>query len=63
MFDGLTQQIARHTDYDSEALYIVWLGANDYIFGGEMTPMNPISNLQTNLQTLLTNGAKNILVT
>ena len=62
VFDGLTQQIASYTDYDPHALYIVWAGANDYIFGGEISPMNPISNLQTNLQTLLTNGAKNILV-
>ncbi|MGK7887641.1 MAG: SGNH/GDSL hydrolase family protein [Crocosphaera sp.] len=62
VFDGLTQQIASYTDYDPHALYIVWAGANDYLFGEEMTPMNPISNLQTNLQTLLINGAKNILV-
>ncbi len=62
VFDGLNQQIASYTAYDPHALYIVWAGANDYLFGGETSPVIPISNLQMNLQTLLTNGAKNILV-
>lgn len=43
------------------ALYIVWAGANDYLFGATNTNA-AIANLSNAVQSLLTAGAKTILV-
>jgi phospholipase/lecithinase/hemolysin len=43
------------------ALYIVWAGANDYLFGATNTN-SAIANLSNAVQSLLTAGAKTVLV-
>ncbi|OUL19222.1 GDSL family lipase [Nostoc sp. T09] len=43
------------------ALYILWAGANDYLFGATNTT-SAIANLSNAVQSLLTAGAKTILV-
>jgi thermolabile hemolysin len=47
---------------DANALYTVWAGANDYIFGGVTDPTVPLNNLSTAVTSLYTSGARNIMV-
>lgn len=47
---------------DPDALYVVWAGANDYIFGGITDPTIPVGNIQNAVQSLVDAGAKNIVV-
>lgn len=46
---------------DPQALFVVWAGANDYLFSTE-TPTSSIENLKQSLQSLLQSGAKRLLV-
>lgn len=46
---------------DSQALFVVWAGANDYLFSTE-NPTASIENLNRSLQSLLQIGAKRLLV-
>jgi phospholipase/lecithinase/hemolysin len=65
---GLQQQInsfvsARNAD--PNALYIIWAGTNDYLsyfFGGNPNPTNTVGNLSAALTSLVTNGAKDVMV-
>ncbi|GAB1544864.1 SGNH/GDSL hydrolase family protein [Scytonema sp. NUACC21] len=52
-----TSQVA-----NSQALYIVWAGANDYLGGGVTNPAMPIENLLHAVTSLATVGAQNCLV-
>ncbi len=47
---------------DANALYTVWAGANDYLFGGVTDPTVPLNNLSTAVTSLYTAGARNIMV-
>jgi phospholipase/lecithinase/hemolysin len=53
---------ATNQSADSEALYIVWAGGNDYLGGGVTDPTGPISNISTAVTSLFNVGARNFLV-
>ncbi|NWF59626.1 MAG: SGNH/GDSL hydrolase family protein [Fischerella sp.] len=61
---GLFMQSLRENNQqaDPEALYIVWGGGNDYIFGNVTDVSKPIANLSTSVALLAIAGAKNIMV-
>jgi phospholipase/lecithinase/hemolysin len=63
---GLQQQIdifmAANPSADPNALYIVWAGSVDYLFGGATNPTEPVANLSTAVTSLAAVGAKNIMV-
>jgi thermolabile hemolysin len=50
-----------HPDINPNALYVLWAGANDYLYGTSNSTM-PIDNLSRVIQLLSTRGAKKILV-
>jgi phospholipase/lecithinase/hemolysin len=51
-----------HQRANSEALYILWAGANDYL-GGQITdPTQPVANLSQGIKSLYQVGARLILV-
>ncbi|MEP0856971.1 SGNH/GDSL hydrolase family protein [Trichocoleus sp. DQ-U1] len=47
---------------DSEALYIVWAGGNDYLGGGVTDPTEPVKNISAAVTSLFKIGARNFLV-
>ncbi|BAZ68742.1 MAG: SGNH/GDSL hydrolase family protein [Pelatocladus maniniholoensis HA4357-MV3] len=47
---------------DPDALYIVWGGGNDYVFGNVTDVSQPIANLSRSVALLAITGAKNIMV-
>jgi phospholipase/lecithinase/hemolysin len=47
---------------DPNALYIVWAGGNDYLFGNVTDVKQPIANLSAAIALLAVSGAKNIIV-
>ncbi len=47
---------------DPNALYAVWGGGNDYLFGNVSDPNTVVSNLSNEVRSLALAGAKNILV-
>lgn len=55
--NGFTQNAA-----DPDALYILWAGANDYLFGGVTDPTEPVGNLVGAVNQLAQAGAKNFLL-
>ena len=63
---GLQQQInnftAANTPADSNALYIVEAGSNDYLGAGVTDPTVPVNNLSTAVTSLYNVGARNIIV-
>ncbi|MBE9104066.1 SGNH/GDSL hydrolase family protein [Nostoc cf. edaphicum LEGE 07299] len=65
---GLQQQINSFVSAqtaDPNALYIIWAGTNDYLsyfFGGVPNPTNTVGNLSTALTSLVTDGARDIMV-
>lgn len=71
-FFGLPQQLAALTTTgqaaDSNALYVLWLGANDYLptesqdFVPFTTPEQTLNNISNAVQTLASIGVKNLLV-
>jgi len=62
---GLLAQVdnftSSHPDINPNALYVLWAGANDYLYGTSNSTM-PIENLSKAIQLLSTRGAKKILV-
>lgn len=65
-FTGLQEQVAQfqqdNTTVDSEALYVLWAGANDYLGGDVTDPTEPVTNLSNAVTTLFDAGARNFLV-
>ncbi len=59
---GLTQQISAIPVGQPDALYILWLGANDYLNGGSRDPVPTVTNLTNAVLALASGGAKNIAV-
>ena len=47
---------------DPNALYTIWGGANDYVFGGVTDPSQTVGNLTNAITSLTDAGAKNIAV-
>ncbi len=56
---GLT---ANQKSADPKAVYIVWAGANDYLFGNVTNPQQPVNNISNSITALAAVGAKNIMV-
>jgi thermolabile hemolysin len=64
-FIGIQQQVANNSISDPAALYVIWGGANDYVFATPTNPPNPsltLANLTGEINTLISHGATNILV-
>lgn len=63
---GLLTQVSSFTQANPQAepnaLYTVWAGANDYLFGGVTDPTGPVGNLSTAVTSLYATGARNIMV-
>lgn len=63
---GLQTQInsftASNGRSDPKALYIIWAGANDYLFGSVTNTNIPVNNLSTAVTSLYKDGARNIMV-
>ncbi|WP_413162392.1 SGNH/GDSL hydrolase family protein [Capilliphycus salinus ALCB114379] len=71
---GLTQQLdsfiapllAQNQSANSEALYVIWAGANDYVrnflLGQDSDPTIPVNNISNAVQSLYDVGARNFLV-
>ncbi|MEB3280624.1 MAG: SGNH/GDSL hydrolase family protein [Lyngbya sp.] len=71
---GLTQQLnyfiepllATNQSANSEALYVVWAGANDYVrnflLGLDSDPTIPVNNISNAVQSLYDVGARNFLL-
>lgn len=63
---GLLNQVSLFTganpNADPNALYTVWAGANDYLFGGVTNPTEPVGNLSAAVTSLYAAGARNIMV-
>ncbi|MEH1772612.1 MAG: SGNH/GDSL hydrolase family protein [Nostoc sp.] len=66
---GLQQEInsfvSANKAADPNALYIIWAGTNDYLsyfFGGDPNPTNIVGNLSAALTSLVTDGARDIMV-
>lgn len=53
---------ANNQQADPNALYTVWGGANDYLFGGVTDPNQTVGNLSNAIASLTQVGAKNIAV-
>jgi thermolabile hemolysin len=64
-FIGIQTQVNNNPVSDTDALYIIWGGANDYLFPTPANPVNPsqtIANLTGEINTLISRGATNILI-
>ncbi|MBN3883949.1 MULTISPECIES: SGNH/GDSL hydrolase family protein [unclassified Nostoc] len=66
---GLQQEInsfvSANKAADPNALYIIWAGTNDYLsyfFDGDPNPTNTVGNLSAALTSLVTDGARDIMV-
>lgn len=60
--NGIQKQVNDNVVTDPDALYVIWGGANDYLFAGITDPGIPVGNLFTDINTLIDRGARNILV-
>ncbi|MEL7351773.1 MAG: SGNH/GDSL hydrolase family protein [Cyanobacteria bacterium P01_A01_bin.116] len=47
---------------DPDALYVLWAGANDYLFGGITDPTEPVANLVNAVNTLSSVGARHFML-
>jgi phospholipase/lecithinase/hemolysin len=61
-FVGIQTQVANNAINDPAALYVIWGGANDYLFGGITDPTITVANLASEINTLISRGATNILI-
>jgi len=63
---GLSQEVqsfvGTNPSTDSQALYIIWAGTNDYLSGGITNPSLPVTNLLNSVISLASVGAKNFLI-
>jgi phospholipase/lecithinase/hemolysin len=63
---GLSQEVqsfvGNNPFADSQALYIIWAGTNDYLGGGITNPSVPVTNLLNSVTSLASVGAKNFLI-
>jgi thermolabile hemolysin len=62
---GLLTQVENFTksqkDINQNALYVIWSGANDYIYGAADSA-TPVKNISVSIDLLASSGAKKILV-
>jgi len=62
---GVEAQVNLYTSTqkaDPNALYTIWAGANDYLFGTNPDPATVVNNISNEVQSLVSDGAKHILV-
>jgi phospholipase/lecithinase/hemolysin len=59
---GLSQQVDTVTTGDPNALYVLWLGANDYLNGASRDPVPTVTNLTNAVLALANVGAKNFAI-
>ncbi|MCA1993902.1 MAG: SGNH/GDSL hydrolase family protein [Coleofasciculus sp. S288] len=57
-----TNTIAASQPPNPNALYTIWAGSNEYIFGGLTDPTRPVTELSQAVESLATLGARNIMV-
>ncbi|MFQ4145070.1 SGNH/GDSL hydrolase family protein [Chlorogloeopsis sp. ULAP02] len=65
LFPGALAQVNLFTEAqqaDPNALYIVWAGGNDYLFGNVTDVKQPVANISAAIALLAVAGAKNIIV-
>lgn len=66
-FSGVKQQVDAYESLlngqsaDPNALYIVWVGANDYL-DGATNPQSVVDNLSASIEDLINTGARNIMI-
>ena len=60
--DATTGYIKTHPVADPRALYVIWGGANDYLFGGQVNPSVPVANLIDEIRRLADTGARHFLI-
>ncbi len=58
----ITAYVNSNPNADPNALYTVWAGANDLLFGSSPNPSQSAANVTSAVGTLIGIGAKNILV-
>ena len=54
--------VASSSQADEQALYVIWVGANDYLSGQVRDPSQPVDNIRQAVLTLEQAGAKNFLL-
>jgi len=63
---GILSQITNFTStnlkVDPDSLYVVWGGANDYLYGGVTDTSGPVNNIAVAVKALADVGAKEIMV-
>ncbi|AUS99328.1 PEP-CTERM sorting domain-containing protein [Nostoc sp. CENA543] len=62
LFTQINTFINTNPQADSDALYVIWAGANDYLGERVSNPNLPLVNLDTAVRSLAGVGAKNFLV-
>ncbi len=58
----ITLLYSTHQRANSQALYILWAGANDYLGGQITNPMHPVCNLSQAIESLYQVGARHFLI-
>jgi phospholipase/lecithinase/hemolysin len=58
----VNQFVANPAQVDPNALYVIWAGANDYLFTQQTNPLEPVGNLTKAVTSLSQAGAKDFLV-
>ncbi|MBQ48595.1 MAG: hypothetical protein CMP10_14405 [Zetaproteobacteria bacterium] len=64
---SLNSQIADHLDTIEEfnpdkTIYVIWIGANNYLFDNNSSPKTVIKDIETAIQQLIDNGIKHLAV-
>ncbi len=54
--------VASSAQIDEKALYIIWVGANDYLSGAQSQPSATVGNISTAVSTLNMAGAEHFLI-
>jgi phospholipase/lecithinase/hemolysin len=54
--------VASSPSVDEKALYVIWVGANDYLSGEQTQPLETVGNISEAVSTLSAAGAKNFLI-
>ena len=58
----VADSLANSDRLDEKALYIIWVGANDYLSGQQRDPSVPVANIRRAVSILNQAGAKNFLL-
>ncbi|HEY9704714.1 MAG TPA: autotransporter domain-containing protein [Allocoleopsis sp.] len=58
----IDQVLAKTPRLDSNKLYVIWAGANDYLNAQITNPVIPVTNLNTAINKLTSAGANNLMI-